>query len=68
MDFVRTKHMTRDGVEMDVRIWDTAGQEQFRNITYSYYKQADGVIIVFDLTSIASFKSVTPWLQSLYKH
>lgn len=68
VDFVRTKHTTKDGVELDVKIWDTAGQEQFKNITYSYYKQADAVIIVFDLTSVASFKSVTPWLQSLYKH
>ena len=38
MDFVRNKHTTRDGVELDVRIWDTAGQESFKTITYSYYK------------------------------
>ena len=69
VDFVRHQHKTKDGAHtLDVKIWDTAGQDQYKTLTYQYYKQADAVIIVFDLTSVASFKSVTPWLQSLYKH
>lgn len=31
--------------------WDTAGQERFRNITTSYYKGADGVVLVYDVTN-----------------
>ena len=32
------------------QIWDTAGQERFRTITGTYYKGAQGIIIVYDLT------------------
>lgn len=37
-------------------------------MTYSFYKNADAVIIAFDLTSQKSFDSVTTWLQSIFKH
>lgn len=32
-----------------MQIWDTAGQERFRTITSAYYKNAQGIIMVFDL-------------------
>lgn len=38
-------------------IWDTAGQEKFFALTKAYFKKADGVLIVFDLTSRSSFES-----------
>ena len=50
-----------------MKIWDTAGQEKFRNITYQFYRQADGIIIAFDKTSDKSFKAVSNWIQSIYK-
>ena len=53
---------------MQVKIWDTAGQERFRTLTLSFYKQAQGVIICFDLTNTNSFKNVKMWLESIYQH
>ena len=53
---------------MQVKIWDTAGQERFRTLTLSFYKQAQGVIVTFDVTNQASFKSVKLWLESIYEH
>jgi Ras-related protein Rab-1A len=38
-----------------LQIWDTAGQERFRTITGAYYKNAQGIIVVFDLQSQKSF-------------
>ena len=59
----------RDGKEViKLQIWDTAGQERFRNITSSYYRGANGIIVVFDLTSVKSFKNVTMWLGEIDKY
>ena len=40
---------------ISAKIWDTAGQERFRTITKSFYKNANGVILVFDLSDYKSF-------------
>ncbi|CAF3521665.1 unnamed protein product [Rotaria sp. Silwood1] len=41
-----------------LQIWDTAGQERFRSITSSYYRGADGIIIVYDVTDSKSFTNL----------
>lgn len=48
-----------NGSEVKLQIWDTAGQERFRTITSAYYKGAHGIIMVYDLTSDASFRDIT---------
>ena len=51
-----------------IQIWDTAGHERFRSITYSYYRGANSIIIVFDLSNKKSFISITDWLKQIEKH
>ena len=69
LDSVRTSHKTKDGeAELEVKLWDTAGQDRFKNMTYQFYRNADAVIIAFDLTDENSFNAVTGWLQSIFKH
>jgi Ras-related protein Rab-18 len=47
-------------------IWDTAGQERFRSLTSSYYRGAQGVILVYDVSSRESFDNLkTTWLKEL---
>jgi small GTP-binding protein len=53
---------------ISVKIWDTAGQERFRTITYSFYKQANGVLVTFDVTNRQTFSNVKNWLESIYQH
>ena len=48
-----------------VQFWDTAGQEKYRAIANAYYKNAQGAIIVYDITSQESFENVHKWLQEL---
>lgn len=49
-------------VRIKLQIWDTAGQERFRSITYSYYRNTVGCLIVYDITSRESFLHVNEWL------
>ncbi len=48
-----------------LQIWDTAGQERFRTVTSSYYRGADGVIIIFDKTNIQSFYNIEKWISEI---
>jgi Ras-related protein Rab-1A len=47
--------------------WDTAGQERFRTITTSYYKGAQAIIIVYDVTDRDSFDHVKNWMLDIDK-
>ena len=66
MDYILKKQKKGDQ-EFDVKIWDTAGQERFRTITYQFYRNAEGIIITFDLTKQDSFEGVKTWINSIYK-
>ena len=39
-----------------VKMWDTAGQEKFWALASSYYRDANIILIVYDITSRSSFK------------
>ena len=68
VDYIMTEyHNEEDDRTVPVKIWDTAGQEKFRNITYQFFRQADGIILGFDITNEKSFKAVNTWVQSIYK-
>ena len=47
------------------QIWDTAGQEMFRSIIASYYRGANGVLLMFDLTRRHSFDALDGWLKEV---
>ncbi|XP_037800483.1 LOW QUALITY PROTEIN: uncharacterized protein LOC119595437 [Penaeus monodon] len=53
------------GVRAVLQLWDTAGQERFRSITRQYYRKADGVVVMYDVTNEQSFISVNDWLTSV---
>ncbi len=52
-----------DDVQIKLQIWDTAGQESFRSITRSYYRDAAGALLVYDITQRESFNHLTRWLE-----
>jgi len=67
VDF-KIKTVMMDGKRVKLQIWDTAGQERFQTITTSYYRGANGIIIVFDVTNQTSFESVKKWLDDVERH
>jgi len=46
-----------------LQIWDTAGQDRFKTITNAFYRSAQGVILVFDVTSMETYEHVEEWLS-----
>ena len=65
VDF-KVKFVELEGQRVKLTIWDTAGQERFRTLTSSYYRGAQGVILVYDVTSRESFDNLqSVWLKEL---
>jgi GTPase SAR1 family protein len=50
------------------KIWDTAGQERFRTITTSYFRGAQGILLVYDVTDRQSFNSIRNWVGQIDQH
>lgn len=48
-----------------MKIWDTAGQEQYKALTKNFYRNSDGVIIVYDVSNKSTFEKVQEWIQSI---
>jgi small GTP-binding protein len=48
-----------------IKIWDTCGQERLRALTSNYYKNADGIILVYDVNSNDSFLNLEKWFKSI---
>lgn len=64
VDF-KVKVMDVANKRVKVTIWDTAGQERFRTLTSSYYRGAQGIILVYDVTRKETFDSLSMWLQEV---
>lgn len=60
-----TAHLDISNKNVKLQIWDTAGHEHFRCVTRAYYRGAACVLIVFDVGSVESFKSVGTWLNEI---
>ncbi|EDV26790.1 uncharacterized protein TRIADDRAFT_49948 [Trichoplax adhaerens] len=64
VDF-KIKTVNVEGNRVKLAIWDTAGQERFRTLTPSYYRGAQGVILVYDTSKRTSFDKLENWLTEL---
>uniref|UniRef100_A0A665TKB9 Calcium release activated channel regulator 2A n=1 Tax=Echeneis naucrates TaxID=173247 RepID=A0A665TKB9_ECHNA len=59
------KTITVDNSQVAMQLWDTAGQERYRSITKQFFRKADGVIVMYDITAEQSFTAVRQWLMSV---
>ena len=58
-----SSNITIDKNVFRIQIWDTAGQENFRSITRSYYKNSACALIVYDITRRVSFENLSDWIE-----
>ncbi|XP_051636703.1 EF-hand calcium-binding domain-containing protein 4B [Manacus candei] len=59
------KTVTVDNTQVALQLWDTAGQERYRSITKQFFRKADGVIVMYDITAKDTFTAVRQWLISI---
>uniref|UniRef100_A0A8C2GV29 Calcium release activated channel regulator 2A n=1 Tax=Cyprinus carpio TaxID=7962 RepID=A0A8C2GV29_CYPCA len=59
------KTLTVDNSQVALQMWDTAGQERYRSITKQFFRKADGVVVVYDITNEQTFTAVRQWLVSV---
>merc|ERR1711892_1329182 len=64
IDF-KVKTILLMGKKIKLQIWDTAGQERFHTITTSYYRQAMGILLVYDVTNEKTFANISNWLRNI---
>ncbi|CAD6195788.1 unnamed protein product [Caenorhabditis auriculariae] len=63
VDFYARMVELKPGYRVKLQLWDTAGQEKFRSITRSYYRNSVGVMVIYDITNRASFEHAASWLK-----
>ncbi|KAG2048655.1 ras-domain-containing protein [Suillus hirtellus] len=64
VDF-RVHKMEVNGRKVKLSIWDTAGQERFRTITSSYYRGAQGIVLVYDVANRETFEALPKWFSEI---
>ena len=60
---IKTEYFNKN---LEIQLWDTAGQEQYRSLGPVYYRGSAAAIIVFDITNLQSFENLDEWVKSLY--
>ncbi|XP_036441505.1 ras and EF-hand domain-containing protein homolog [Colossoma macropomum] len=59
------KTLTVDNSQVALQMWDTAGQERYRSITKQFFRKADGVVVMYDISNEQTFTAVRSWLASV---
>ena len=54
-----------EGKSIKLQIWDTAGEERFRNIAKNYFNTSDGFLLVYDITSKETLEKLDYWYEQI---
>jgi len=60
-----TKDEVFNNKTIRVKVWDTAGQERYKALTNAFFRNAQGIILVFDVSNVESFENLKYWIQSI---
>ena len=64
LDYYTKQEMIND-ITVLVKLWDTAGQERFKALTPNYFRNAEGVVLAYDVTNSDSFDNLKFWINSI---
>jgi len=61
----KNKYVKVDDKKIELHIWDTAGQERFKSLAKNLFKGADGIILMYDMSNLDSFKAIKKWINDI---
>lgn len=53
---------------VNLKIWDTCGEEKYKTITRNYYRGSNIVALVYDLTNKNTFDKLYGWLSDIQEY
>ena len=62
---IKEIYLNNNTIAASLRIFDTCGQEKFRSITRSYFKNSQGVFLIFDLSNKDTIKNLNIWYKDI---
>mgnify|MGYP001435520612 CR=1 FL=1 len=60
-----TKKMSIDGTDVNITLWDLAGQPHFREVVNTYFRGASFAIVVYDITRRMTLENTTDWVDRI---
>ena len=51
--------------DVEIALYDTAGEERFRAISVSYFRDSNGILLMYDITKQNTFENLNNWLENL---
>ena len=67
IDFLIKKIQVNDKL-YKLHLWDMAGQERYKSIVNTYYRNGQGIILAFDIANMSSFENLQNWIDSINKY
>jgi Ras-related protein Rab-8A len=67
VDF-KVKTLQVEEYKIKLQIWDTAGQEKFKNLSTTFYKGALIIILTYAIDQATSFTNVENWIKQIHEH
>ena len=64
-DFLSKNIILPSGQNIKLVFYDTAGQERFKSMAMNLLKNADGILLLYDITSIETFNAIKGWVESI---
>ena len=64
---MRNKRMElENGQKVNVKFYDTSGQERYHSLSSNFIKKADGIILMYDITNRESFDTISRWWNNIF--
>ena len=61
----KTLHLQTRDQHITFYMWDLSGQPRFKTLSGMYFRDTDGIVLVYDITNQASFDNLTSWMEEI---